>query len=554
MKISLAQINYHVGNFDYNSKLIIEAIKKARSEKSDIVLFSELAICGYPPHDLLEQKDFIEKCEKAINRIAEYCSDITAIIGTPTINKGPSGKRLYNSAVVLSECKIRETINKTLLPTYDIFDEYRHFEPGAHFTLLNVRGKKVAVTVCEDLWDEQGFDNEFLNSRMYNVSPMDELQKLKPDLILNLSASPYSASRSEMKTRIFTGKAAKHGLPLFMCNQVGANTELIFEGASMVIAPDGKVYDQLKSFDQDFASYELEDIIKGNSKPAERNDNRIASIYKALVLGSSDYFRKMNFSSGVLGLSGGIDSAVCLCIAAEALGPEKLRVLLMPSMYSSQHSIDDARELANKLGIKYDIINISDIYHQTVKALAPVFNDLPEDVTEENIQARIRALLLMAVSNKYGNILINTSNKSEAAVGYGTLYGDMAGAFSILGDVYKTDVFRLARYINRDSLIIPENTIIKEPSAELRPEQKDSDSLPDYEILDSILYQFIELQKPVRNITGKNISPELVRKVIGMINANEYKRFQSPPILRISSKAFGLGRRIPLVADFNYPD
>ena len=408
--------------------------------------------------------------------------------------------------------------------------------------------------MCEDLWDEQGFDNEFLNSRMYNVSPMDELQKLKPDLILNLSASPYSASRSEMKTRIFTGKAAKHGLPLFMCNQVGANTELIFEGASMVIAPDGKVYDQLKSFDQDFASYELEDIIKGNSKPAERNDNRIASIYKALVLGSSDYFRKMNFSSGVLGLSGGIDSAVCLCIAAEALGPEKLRVLLMPSMYSSQHSIDDARELANKLGIKYDIINISDIYHQTVKALAPVFNDLPEDVTEENIQARIRALLLMAVSNKYGNILINTSNKSEAAVGYGTLYGDMAGAFSILGDVYKTDVFRLARYINRDSLIIPENTIIKEPSAELRPEQKDSDSLPDYEILDSILYQFIELQKPVRNITGKNISPELVRKVIGMINANEYKRFQSPPILRISSKAFGLGRRIPLVADFNYPD
>jgi NAD+ synthase (glutamine-hydrolysing) len=354
-----------------------------------------------------------------------------------------------------------------------------------------------------------------------------------------------------MRNRVFTEKAAKHKIPLIVCNQVGGNTELIFEGSSMVIKPSGKIYDSLNSFEPDFRTYRLEEIIKSEPPQATSGDNRIKAIYDALVLGTRDYFSKMNFTSAILGLSGGIDSAVSLAIASEALGNNSIRVLLLPSMYSSQHSVDDAVAMADKLGVKYDIINIADTYYQTCKSLEDVFeNNNEEDVTEENIQARLRAVFLMAVSNKFGNILLNTSNKSEAAVGYGTLYGDMAGGLSILGDVYKTDVYKLAGYINRNREIIPGNTISKPPSAELRPDQKDTDSLPDYNILDSILYQYIELQKPVIEITGPGINRELVLKVIRLINNNEYKRYQAPPILRISSKAFGLGRRMPLVARY----
>lgn len=550
MKISVAQINYHVGNFELNSKLIIDAIHRAKKEGSDLVLFSELSLTGYPPHDLLEHKYFIENCNKYIDIIATECSGISAIIGAPTINKGDSGKKLYNSAVVLSDGKISATVNKGLLPTYDIFDEYRYFEPAKSFKTIRIKEVRIALTICEDLWDEQEFDPEFSTNRMYSISPMDELAREKPDLILNLSASPFSASRTKMKNRVFTEKALKHKLPLIVCNQVGGNTELIFEGGSMLINSSGEIYDTLNSFEADFRTYRLEDIC--DSKPGNKvsGDNRIASIHDALVLGIKDYFSKMNFKSAILGLSGGIDSAVSLALATEALGKERIRVLLLPSMYSSQHSVDDAVAMAEKLGIEYDIINIADTYYQTCKSLEPLFNERKEDVTEENIQARIRAVLLMAVSNKFGNILLNTSNKSEAAVGYGTLYGDMAGGLSVLGDVYKTDVYKLAEYINRKQEIIPENTINKPPSAELKPEQKDTDSLPDYDILDSILYQYIELQKPLSEISGEGISDKLVSRVLGMINNNEYKRYQSPPILRISSKAFGLGRRMPLVARY----
>lgn len=550
MKISVAQINYHVGNFELNSKLIIDAIGRAKKDGSDLVLFSELSLTGYPPHDLLEHRDFIERCNKYINKIAASCTGITAIIGAPTINKGDSGKKLFNSALVLTGGKITATINKGLLPTYDIFDEYRYFEPAKSFTTININNRRIAVTICEDLWDEQEFDPEFSTNRMYSISPMNELAKEKPELIVNLSASPFSASRTEMRNRVFTEKAAKHKLPLIVCNQVGGNTELIFEGSSMVINSSGKIYDSLNSFEPDFRTYRLEDIINYEPGQPPGGDNRIEAIYDALVLGTRDYFSKMNFKSAILGLSGGIDSAVSLAIAAEALGSNRIRVLLLPSMYSSQHSVDDAVAMAYKLGVKYDIINIADTYYQTCKSLEDVFNETKEDVSEENIQARLRAVFLMAVSNKFGNILLNTSNKSEAAVGYGTLYGDMAGGLSILGDVYKTDVYKLATYINRSQEIIPVNTISKPPSAELRPDQKDTDSLPDYSILDSILYQYIELQRPVSEISGPGVDQELVLKVIILINNNEYKRYQAPPILRISSKAFGLGRRMPLVARY----
>jgi NAD+ synthase (glutamine-hydrolysing) len=550
MKISVAQINYHVGNFELNSKLIIDAIGRAKKDGSDLVLFSELSLTAYPPHDLLEHKDFIERCNKYINKIAASCTGISAIIGAPTINKGDSGKKLFNSALVLSDGKIAASINKGLLPTYDIFDEYRYFEPAKTFKTISINKKRIAVTICEDLWDEQEFDPEFSTNRMYSISPMDELAKEKPELILNLSASPFSASRTEMRNRVFTEKAAKHKLPIIVCNQVGANTELIFEGGSMVINPSGEIYDSLNSFEPDFRTYRLEDIINSEPVQSPGGDKRIQLIYDALVLGTRDYFSKMNFRSAILGLSGGIDSAVSLAIAGDALGSDNIRVLLLPSMYSSRHSVDDAITMADKLGVEYDIINISDTYYQACKSLENVFADKEEDVSEENIQARLRAVFLMAVSNKFGNILLNTSNKSEAAVGYGTLYGDMAGGLSILGDVYKTDVYKLATYINRNQEIIPGNTISKAPSAELRPDQKDTDSLPDYNILDSILYQYIELQKPPGEISGRGIKQELVSEVIRLINNNEYKRYQAPPILRISSKAFGLGRRMPLVARY----
>lgn len=552
MRISIAQINYHVGNFDLNTDLIIGAIRKAIANSADLVLFSELAITGYPPHDLLEHKDFIKKSIESIKLIASECKNIAAIIGCPTLNEASSGKKLFNSAIVIEDRKIIDTINKSLLPTYDIFDEYRYFEPNTEFRIVKVCDRKVAVTICEDLWDEQGFDNEFANNRMYKLSPMDEIHKLDPDLIVNLSASPFSATRSEMRTQIFTSKAKKHNLPLFMCNQTGGNTELIFEGGSMIISPDGSIYDSLKSFEEDFNTYDLDKVIRKNGNKEAPDTYRISSIYNALVMGTRDYFRKMNFHSAILGLSGGIDSAVSLGIVADALDNANVRVLMLPSMYSSQHSLDDAVELANNLGVKYDIVSINDSYDKITEALQPIFEGLDEDVTEENIQARIRAVLLMAVSNKYGNILINTSNKSEAAVGYGTLYGDMAGGISVLGDVYKTDVFRLAHYINRNKEIIPNNTIIKPPSAELKPDQKDSDSLPDYDTLDSIIYQYIELQTPVADIKGKGINDEILSLVISLINNNEYKRFQAPPILRISSKAFGLGRRMPLVARYSF--
>ncbi len=548
MKITVAQLNYHIGNFKKNKDLICSAIRKAKSANSDLVIFSELCIPGYPPLDLLDRLDFIERCNKTVSEIARECIGITAIVGSPTLNRNQEGKKLFNSALVLSEGKIVFSVNKALLPTYDIFDEYRYFEPETKFSVFPFKGLRLAITICEDLWDEQPFDNEFEKTRLYTISPMEELSRYNPDLIVNISASPFSYSKIEAKENIFISKALKYKIPVISVNQTGGNTELIFDGASIIVNRKGEIFNHLPYFEECIETYNFDEINSSSIFNEENTPGPISLIHKALVAGTSDYFSKTGFRTAVIGLSGGIDSAVCLCLAAEALGNKNVRVLLMPSRYSSEHSVNDAVMLARNLDVRYDIINIEEPFHAFEDVLTPLFEGKPRDITEENIQARIRAVLLMALSNKHGNILLNTSNKSEAAVGYGTLYGDMAGGLSIIGDVYKTDVYKLAAYVNKNSEIIPENIIKKLPSAELRPDQLDSDSLPDYNVLDAILYQYIEMQKPAERIIIEGSDQETVLKVISLIDYNEYKRYQAPPILRISSKAFGAGRRMPLAA------
>jgi len=550
MKFTVAQLNYHIANFDNNRNLICKAIRKAKTEGSDLIIFSELCVPGYPPLDLLDRLDFIENCEQTVKEIAKECTGIAAIVGSPTINKKPVGKKLFNSALLLSEGEIIFSANKALLPTYDIFDEYRYFEPEKQFSVFQFKGIKLAITICEDLWDEQPFDNEFEKTRLYTVSPMEELARQNPDIIINIAASPFSYSKIEAKENIFISKAVRYKIPVISVNQTGANTELIFDGASILVNEKGKIFRQLPFFEEAVETFTFENIKSGSLSGKVLRMDPVSLIHKALVTGLRDYFSKSGLKRSILGLSGGIDSALCLCLAVDALGNENVRALLMPSRYSSDHSVKDAVTLADSLRVKYDIINIEKPFCAFEEDLAAVFNGMNRDVTEENIQARIRAILLMAVSNKFGCIVLNTSNKSEAAVGYGTLYGDMAGGLSVIGDVYKTDVYRLADFINRKNQIIPENIIRKQPSAELRPDQYDTDSLPDYNLLDSILYQYIELQKPASRIIKEGADKDTVLKVIKMIDFNEYKRYQAPPVLRISSKAFGAGRRMPLVARY----
>lgn len=547
MKIAIAQLNYHIGNFKSNSNKIIEFINKSKSDAADLVVFSELSVTGYYPNDLLERKEFVEESLKTIKEIAKHCIGIAAIVGGPSINDDTEGKKLFNSAFFLYDGKIQQIINKSLLPTYDVFDEYRHFEPNNQFKLVEYSGKKIAVTICEDLWDEQETQNEFGREKLYKISPLKELSKLNPDFVINISASPFSFNQENWRKNILVKNAVRYSLPILYVNQVGAQTELIFDGGSFFINREGIIQNELKYFDEDFC---VIDTNNTNISKVETPDY-IEKIYSALILGIRDYFKKTGFTKAVLGLSGGIDSALVLVLAAKALGNENLRVLLMPSRYSSDHSVNDALQLAKRLNVKHEIIPIQNMVDSFEASLESTFGGLKSDITEENIQARVRGILLMGISNKFGNILLNTTNKSECAVGYGTLYGDMNGGLSVLGDVYKTDVFKLANWINRQEEIIPVNTIIKPPSAELRPDQKDTDSLPDYDTLDQILFNYIELNLSPEEIINKGFEEETVLKTIRMVNYNEYKRFQSPPILRISSKAFGFGRRMPLVAKYS---
>jgi NAD+ synthase (glutamine-hydrolysing) len=552
MKIALAQLNYHIGDFEGNLDKITRAVAEADAKGADLVVFSELSICGYPPLDLLEREAFISKSSEYIRKLAVSINPETGVlVGGPEYNPNKKGKLLFNAAFFLYGGKVQQIFRKSLLPTYDIFDESRYFEPNKKFEILRFREKRIAVSICEDLWDEQPFENNFSRSRLYTTNPLEELYSQDPDLVINLAASPFAHRKMEVKQSIFTGKAARYGLAILYCNQVGAQTELIFEGGSMAVNPKGEVVSRLPFFREDMLMVDMEELI--HSKPAASLGtipDRIETMAGALICGIRDYFGKLNFKTATLGLSGGIDSAVTLALAAEALDPENLHVLLLPSQYSSDHSVNDSVKMAETLGVAYTILPIETVFKQFRDTLQPLFKGLPEDITEENIQARIRGTLLMALSNKMGNILLNTSNKSETAVGYGTLYGDMSGGLSVLGDVYKTDVYLLARYLNHHKEVIPENIISKPPSAELRPDQKDSDSLPPYDVLDQILEAYIEKQLPPEKVVEMGHEPALVQKIIKMVNQNEYKRYQTPPILRISSKAFGVGRRLPLVAKY----
>jgi len=544
MKIALAQLNYHIGNFENNTSKIIDGIKKGEKEGADIVIFSELAVSGYPPRDFLEFNNFVELCITSVESIAKHCTGIAAIVGLPTFNDADKGKPLFNSAAFIAEGKIQTIINKTLLPNYDIFDEYRYFEPNTVFNVVEYKGKKIAVTICEDLWNVQ--DNP-----LYTINPMDELLGQSPDFMINIAASPFNYHQTKIRKEVLRKNAVQYNMPLFYVNHVGAQTELLFDGGSLVMNSKGVTVDELKYFEEDFKVFDLDNLIYGkgiNYKEFERSE--IADIHDALVMGIRNYFEKLGFTKAILGLSGGIDSALTSALAAEALGNENVYNVLLPSRYSSDHSVDDSVKMVKNLNMPYDIINIEEAFNSFEHTLKPFFKDLPSGIAEENLQARTRGVLLMALSNKFGYILLNTSNKSEAAVGYSTLYGDMNGGLSVIGDVYKTQAYELARYINRNREIIPENIITKAPSAELRPDQKDSDSLPDYDILDEILYQYIEQRKGPKEIVEMGFEETLVNRILKLVNTNEYKRYQTPPMLRISSKAFGMGRRMPIVAKY----
>ena len=541
MKIALAQLNYHIGNFESNTKKIVDAIHQAKSQGAEIVLFSELAICGYPPRDFLEFEDFIQRCENAIDEIKSHTEGIAVLVGAPSRNPKIEGKDLFNSAYFLADGEIKKIIHKTLLPTYDVFDENRYFEPNKTFEIVEYKSKKIAVTICEDLW------NLGNNNPLYTICPMDELMQFKPEMILNLSASPFDYEHAEDRKHVLKANAEAYKIPIYYCNQVGAQTEIIFDGGSLVIDEKGNVVEEFQYFNEQISNINLE---KMDSLQIDICKLKIEFIHDALILGVRDYFQKMNFKKAILGLSGGIDSALVLYLAAQALGKENVHSLLLPSEYSTSHSISDAEQLCKNLGTSYDIVPIKNNYEAFLQTLNPYFKDLPFNVAEENLQARTRGVLLMAFSNKFGYILLNTTNKSEAAVGYGTLYGDMCGGLAVLGDVYKTQVFELCKWINRNEEIIPTNIITKPPSAELRPNQKDSDSLPEYDVLDKLLYQYIENRQGPKELIAQGFEAALVNRVLKMVNSNEWKRHQSPPILRVSPKAFGVGRRMPIVGKY----
>ncbi len=543
MKIALAQLNFFVGDFDGNLDKMLKAVEEAKQQSADLVCFPELATCGYPPRDFLEFDDFIRRAEKSVEKLAEAAKGIAIVVGSPSRNPVIEGKDLFNSAYFLADGEIKHVQHKALLPTYDVFDEYRYFEPASEFNIVEYKGKRIALSICEDLWN---LGNE---NPLYTIVPLDEMTPHKPDLILNLSASPFTHSHAEERIHVLRENVKRYGLPMFYVNQVGSQTEIIFDGGSIVFSQKGTVYEEMPYWREMVKTFDLDDVAE-NSQTILQPKDKIPLIHDALVLGIKDYFGKLGFKQAILGLSGGIDSAVVAVLAARALGEDNVRALLMPSQFSSDHSVNDARQLAVNLGIQYDIVPIEPAFNSFMDALKPHFWGNPFGVAEENIQARTRGLLLMAISNKFGNILLNTTNKSEMAVGYGTLYGDLCGGLSVLADVYKTEVFELACYINKDGEVIPENTITKPPSAELRPNQKDSDSLPPYDVLDAILYQYIEKQQGPSEIIAMGFDEKVVRRALRLVNMNEFKRYQSAPVLRVSPKAFGMGRRMPIVGKY----
>ena len=487
MKIALAQQNYHIGNFEHNTQQILKGIDEAVAAGADLVVFSELSVCGYPPRDFLEFSDFIAKCYECVDIIKQKTENIGVIIGSPVRNPGVKGKDLFNAALLLYQNEIRGVAHKTLLPTYDVFDEYRYFEPAFEWNVIAFKGKKIALTICEDLWN-------LSDNPLYRLAPMDQLTGQSPDIMINISASPFDYDHDDDRKEVIRANVLRYGIPMVYCNTVGSQTEIVFDGGSLVFNKHGEILREMKYFSEDFA------VVEVNAEPSRSNEkdtvtvqdlqrldkemrvakvedpnqiisyltneNNISQIHAALVLGIKDYFSKMGFTKAIIGSSGGVDSAVTLALACEALGAENVRAVLMPSPYSTGHSVSDAEQLSRNLGNPYDVIAIRDIYESFLEALSPLFGDLPFSVAEENIQSRTRGNLLMSIANKFGYILLNTSNKSELATGYGTLYGDMAGGLGVLGDVYKMQVFALAKFINRTKEIIPEHIITKPPTAD----------------------------------------------------------------------------------------
>jgi NAD+ synthase (glutamine-hydrolysing) len=558
MKIALAQQNYHIGNIEGNTKKIIEAIGHAKKQRADLIVFSEQSVSGYQARDFLEFTDYINKCYAAVDEIKQHADTIGVLVGSPARNPRKEGKDLFNAAFFLYEKEVKAEIHKTLLPNYDVFDEYRYFEPAYEWNVVEFKGKKLAVTICEDIWN-------LGDNPLYRICPMDILMKQQPDVMINLSASPFDYTHDEDRKATIKANVMKYKLPMFYCNAIGSQTEIVFDGASLVFDKHGNLCHQSPMFKEAVDVIELNDDSTINGKILEpvgrvpdkeltplyfEKDLNIHQVHDAIVLGIRDYFSKMGFTKAIIGSSGGIDSAVTIALACTALGKENVRAILMPSQFSTSHSVNDAEQLSKNLGNPYDIIPIRNIFESFLTELKPVYKDLPFGLAEENIQARVRGNLLMAIANKFGYILLNTSNKSELATGYGTLYGDMAGGLGVLGDCYKMQVYELAKYINRNNEIIPQNIITKAPSAELRPNQKDSDSLPDYEILDKVLYQYIERRQGPNEIKALGFDAALVDRILKMVNINEYKRNQFCPIIRISPKAFGVGRRVPIVGKY----
>lgn len=539
MKILVSQINPIVGDLVFNANLIIKYIELGLKGKADIVLFPELALTGYPPEDLLLLPQFISTVSEKLEEIISRTKGITAIIGLPRLNPNELEKRLFNSAAIIQDGKLKGYADKILLPTYDIFDERRYFEPGDHVGLIEIKGTKIGITICEDLWQHSGY----IEPTKYRRDPILELKEFNPELVLNLSASPFSFAKFPRRLEVCQKIAKTLQCPVVLCNQVGANDSVIFDGYSLYATPEG-IQRYAKGFSEDAMWVDTE--VAENEAAKERDEWE--DLYQALVLGVHDYFKKQGFKKACLGLSGGIDSALVACIAVDALGAQNVCALFMPSRFTSSESARDAAQLANRLGIQYKEISIEGSFDHFLHLFEPEFNDLPMDITEENLQARIRGMILMAFSNKFGCIVLSTGNKSEMAMGYATLYGDMCGGLGVINDVTKGQVNNLAAWINRKEEIIPWNTINRAPSAELRFDQKDSDSLPDYEILDNVLQAYIEEHDSAEIIAERfGYALPLVSDLIRRIHRNEYKRRQAPPGLRVSEKAFSVGRRFPIV-------
>ena len=538
MKVALAQINTTVGWIADNEQKILAAYKRGVEAGADVVVLPELAITGYPPRDLLLKHGFIDRNLSCLERLAAATGKVGLIVGFVGRNDVRPGREATNSVALCQNGQIIATRVKTLLPTYDVFDEDRYFEPAKENHVVEFNGHKIALTVCEDIWN----DEDFWHDRRYQRNPVTDLVAEGAEIIFNVSASPWHLGKNRMRHEMLKSMAVKSKRPLIYCNSVGGNDELVFDGGSLVFNAAGQRLAQGELFAEDFLLVDLE-----KTKPVEPKEHpEEEKIFKALALGLRDYLHKCGFKSAVLGLSGGIDSALVACIAVEALGKENVRGVSLPSQYSSQGSLDDARKLAENLGIQYDVIAIKDPFDAVQSQMKGVFAGRPEDTTEENMQARLRGVILMAMSNKFGSLLLTTGNKSELAVGYCTLYGDMCGGLAVISDVPKTMVYRISEWVNREKEIIPRDTITKPPSAELRPNQTDQDSLPPYEVLDAILDAYVVGHKSQAEIIASGYSEDVVRFVVRLIDLNEYKRRQAAPGLKVTTKAFGVGRRVPI--------